>query len=168
MARCASWCGIGFQKHGAFSPLKVYIDTSVVGGCFDDEFSEQSRALFNMAKQGKICLLLSNILADELSLAPERIQKVITDLPRNSFEIVQENEASRRLRDKYLEAGVVGTIHANDAHHVAIATVCGADLVVSWNFKHIVHYEKIHQFKQINKESGYGAIEIFSPLEVIG
>lgn len=88
--------------------MRVYIDTSVVGGCFDDEFSEESHALFEMAKRGKISLLISNILADELTLAPESVQNVITELPQGSFEVVQENEESRRLRDKYLEAGVVG------------------------------------------------------------
>jgi len=147
--------------------MRVYIDTAVVGGCFDDEFSEESRALFDMARQGKIRLMIFNILVDELSLAAGRIQKVVAELPQHSFEIVQENEASRRLRDNYLEAGVVGISHANDAHHVAIATVSGADMIVSWNFKHIVHFEKIRQFNRVNLEAGYGAIEIFSPLEVI-
>ncbi len=147
--------------------MRVYIDTSVVGGCFDDEFSEESRALFDMAKRGEISLLISNILVDELTLAPERVQEVVTELPQDSLEVVQENEESRGLRDKYLEAGVIGIIYANDAHHVAIATVSGADMIVSWNFKHIVHYEKIRQFNQVNTEAGYDAVEIFSPFEVI-
>jgi hypothetical protein len=87
--------------------MRVYIDTSVVGGCFDDEFSEESCALFEMAKSGKISFLISNILADELTIAPERVQNVVVDLPRNSFEIVQESDESHRLRDRYLAAGVV-------------------------------------------------------------
>jgi predicted nucleic acid-binding protein len=147
--------------------MRVYIDTSVVGGCFDDEFSQESRALFAMAEKGKICLLISNVLADELTLAPEQVQKVITELPQGSFEVVQENEESRRLRDMYLKIGVVGITHVNDAHHVAIASVSHADMIVSWNFKHIVHFEKIREFNRVNTEAGYSAIEIFSPLEVI-
>ncbi len=71
-----------------------------------------------MAKRGLISLLISYILADELTLAPERVQKVVTELPQDSLEVVQENEESRGLRDKYLEAGVIGITHANDAHHV--------------------------------------------------
>ena len=120
-----------------------------------------------MAKRGEISLLISNILVDELTLAPERVQEVVTELPQDSLEVVQENEESRGLRDKYLEAGVIGITHANDAHHVAIATISGADMIVSWNFKHIVHYEKIRQFNQVNTEAGYDAVEIFSPMEVI-
>ena len=57
--------------------IRIYIDTSVVGGCFDDEFSEESWALFEMAKTGKISLLISNILADELVIAPKPVQKVV-------------------------------------------------------------------------------------------
>lgn len=112
-------------------------------------------------------MLISNILADELNLAPERVQKVVAELPPDSFEIVYESEISRELRDQYLKAGVVGSNHVNDAHHVAIATVSDADMIVSWNFKHIVHYEKIRQFNQVNARAGYGALEIYSPLEVI-
>jgi predicted nucleic acid-binding protein len=147
--------------------IRVYIDTSVVGGCFDDEFSEASQALFEMAGRGEISLLISNILVDELTLAPERVQKVVADLPAGSFEIIQESEASRQLRDKYLDAGVVGAPHVNDAHHVAIATVSAADMIVSWNFKHLVHYDKIRQFNEVNVAAGYPAIQIFCPLEVI-
>lgn len=79
----------------------------------------------------------------------------------------RESEESRRLRDGYPDAGVVKAPHFNDAHHVAIATVSGADMIVSWNFKHIVHYDKIRQFNRINIEAGYTAIQIYCPLEVI-
>ena len=140
---------------------------AVVGGCFDEEFSEHSRAFFEMVKTNIMTLLISNILADELTMAPERVQKIVTDLPKNSFEIVLESEESRRLRDRYLNGAVVGATHVNDAHHVAIATVSGADMIVSWNFKHIVHYNKIRQFNKINTEAGYEPIQIYCPLEVI-
>lgn len=69
--------------------MRVYIDTSVVGGCFDDEFSEEIRTLIKMAKSGKISSMISNILADELSLAPERVQNVISELPKGVFEVIQ-------------------------------------------------------------------------------
>ena len=56
---------------------------------------------------------------------------------------------------------------ANDAGHVAAATVAGADLIVSWNFRHIVHYDKIRAYNAVNLLHGYREIEIRSPLEVI-
>jgi len=147
--------------------LRVYIDTSVVGGCFDDEFSDESRTLIDMAKSGELILLISNILVDELTQAPEKVQQVVTDLPPDAIEILEENSDSHVLRDLYLQAGVVGVTHFNDAHHVAIATVSNADMIVSWNFKHIVHYDKIRRFNEVNQKAGYNEIKIFSPLEVI-
>jgi predicted nucleic acid-binding protein len=147
--------------------LRVYIDTSVIGGCFDDEFSDESRALIDLAKFGKIILLISNILVDELTQAPEKVQRVVTDLPPDAFELLEESHESRKLRDLYIQADVVGVTHFNDAHHVAMATVSNADMIVSWNFKHIVHYEKIRQFNEVNQKAGYHEIKIFSPLEVI-
>lgn len=147
--------------------MRVYIDTSVVGGCFDDEFSEESKAIFGMARAGEITLLLSNILADELLLAPENVQYVVADLPDGTFEIVNESKESRELRDLYLVAGIVGKTQINDAHHVAIATVHKADMIISWNFKHIVHYDKIWHFNEVNARADYPKIQIYSPLEVV-
>jgi hypothetical protein len=71
------------------------------------------------------------------------------------------------LRDAYLAAGVVGAASENDAHHVALAAVARADLIVSWNFKHIVHVDKIRRFNAVNLIEGYGMIDIRSPLEVV-
>ena len=74
---------------------------------------------------------------------------------------------SEQLRDAYLAAGVVGPAAMNDAHHVALATVARADLIVSWNFRHIVHVEKIRRFNAVNLMEGYVTIDIRSPREVV-
>ena len=74
---------------------------------------------------------------------------------------------SELLRDRYLAAGVVGPASVDDAHHVALATIAHADLIVSWNFKHIVHFEKIRGFNAVNLREGYQTIEIHSPKEVV-
>ena len=74
---------------------------------------------------------------------------------------------AERLRDAYLRAGVVTSVSSDDALHVAVATIARAEMIVSWNFKHIVHYEKIRGFNAINVLEGYGTVEIHSPLEVI-
>jgi len=95
------------------------------------------------------------------------VQAILDDLPRQSLEFVNESVESRRLRDCYLAAKVVGPAHATDAHHVALATVARADLIVSWNFKHIVHYDKIRGFNAVNLREGYPPLAIHSPLEVI-
>lgn len=71
------------------------------------------------------------------------------------------------LRDRYIEAGILTRARLNDAAHVALATVAEADLIVSWNFRHLVHFAKIRQYSGVNLTLGYKSIEIRSPKEVI-
>lgn len=82
-------------------------------------------------------------------------------------EIVETTEESIKLRDAYIEAGIVSEKYSNDAMHVAVATVSNCSVIVSWNFKHIVHFEKIPLYNAINVLQGFHQISIFSPLEVI-
>ncbi len=147
--------------------LRIYVDTSVVGGCCDVEFKVASLAFMEMVKRGEVTLIMSNILAVELEGAPRQVQDILVDLPTTSMEAVCESDEARRLRDMYLKDGVVNPAHSNDALHVAIATVAKADMIVSWNFKHIVHFEKIWGFNAVNLREGYGNLVIYSPLEVV-
>ena len=51
--------------------------------------------------------------------------------------------------------------------HIALATVADVDVVVSWNFRHVVRFEKIRRiFNAVNLELGYKPIQIYSPREV--
>ena len=147
--------------------LRVYIDTSVIGGCFDDEFVEESRSLVEIAHEGRITLVVSDLLARELDDAPPDVRAVLAQLPTDAVERVYMNEESERLRRAYLDAGVVGEHHANDAHHVALATIARVDAMVSWNFRHIVHLDRIRLFNSVNLREGYPVIEIRSPRELV-
>ena len=126
--------------------LRVYLDTSVIGGCFDIEFSVESHAILKMAKQGKITLLVSDLLLEELTHAPENVKGVLPQVPVDSVEQV---------------------IRGEDAHHVALATIARADVIASWNFAHIVNFKKIRLFNAVNLREGYPLIDIRSPSEVV-
>ena len=147
--------------------LRVYVDTSVVGGCLDEEFKKESLALFNMARRDEVIILISDLLTEELARAPVEVQQVLLSLPPECVEEIRRSEESRRLRQAYVEENVVSPKSANDAHHVALATIAGADVVVSWNFKHIVHFDKIPKYNAVNVLNGYKHIGIYSPSEVI-
>ena len=86
---------------------RIYIDTSVIGGCWDDEFAAESRALFEKARRGEIVLLLSDLLAEELSEAPENVREIPAGLPPEAVERPTADDESLRLRDAYLAS--VGT-----------------------------------------------------------
>ena len=121
---------------------RVYVDTSVFGGAADEEFSDASRTFFDRVCRGDFVLLISQITLDELTGAPGNVQQVLKDLPDDSLVHVANDDEARDLAQAHLDAGVLGRSSVADALHVATATVARADLVVSWNFRHIVNYSK--------------------------
>ena len=147
--------------------LRVYLDTSVIGGCLDVEFSLESNRLIKDIKQQKIIMLLSELVINELIDAPSTVQYILKSIPPTTIEIINLTEEIIQLRDAYIQAGVVGKKSLNDAGHVAAATIARADAIVSWNFKHIVRLDKMKAYNQINLFNGYGILTIVSPKEVI-
>lgn len=147
--------------------LRIYTDTSVFGGPFDEEFSEPSRRFFEEVCQGRYALLISDVTTREIQKGPPHVRQFFLALPEEHMERVVITDEVLTLRDRYIDAGILAPVRIDDAAHVALATVAEADLVVSWNFRHLVHFEKIRQYNSVNLTLGYKTIEIRSPKEVI-
>ena len=145
---------------------RIYIDTSVVGGYFDDEFSADTIPFFERVKNGEIIVILSDLLYAELFRAPGFVKELLTTLPKENIENVILSLEATELADKYIEAKVVGKTSRADCQHIAIATLCKADVLVSWNFKHIVNLERIRGYNGINYQVGHNMIEIRTPKEI--
>jgi predicted nucleic acid-binding protein len=142
--------------------MRIYVDTSVIGGCFDEEFAATSNHLIEYALSGKVVLLISDVVLRELENAPEFVRNLVSTLPDSCIERVYSDKESFELRDAYLEAKILGTKWLDDMTHVAIATVSRADAIVSWNFKHIVRLDKMKAYNQVNLLNGI--LTIISPL----
>lgn len=134
----------------------IYIDTSIVGGYFDEEFKEATIELFKWLERKEIIFIVSNLLDLELIDAPERVREILQNYSNDNFERVSLTTQSIELADKYILEKVVGKTSIEDCRHIALATINKVDVLVSWNFKHIV-----------NLKSGYGMIEIRSPKDLI-
>ena len=147
--------------------LRVYLDTSVIGGCCDDEFREYSNQLLEEFGKGLFQAVVSELTDVEIARAPDEVVKIYQKLMEIGCEVLEITDDGERLADKYLSRKIVTPQYRNDALHIAIATINNIDILVSWNFKHIVHYEKIRMFNAVNLENGYRMIEIYSPMEVI-
>lgn len=146
---------------------KVYIDTSVFGGVFDKEFDNPSRFFFQRMREGAFHVVVSPVVEAELAGAPERVKTFYHDtIPL--CEKVGITDSALRLQEAYLRQRILSSEWESDALHVAVATVCKCDIIVSWNFKHIVNYQKIPLYNAVNISHGYGQIAIYSPLEVVG
>ena len=146
---------------------RIYIDTSVIGGCFDKEYDKASKQLWNEFRTGKKVALASDLLLLELEEAPARVRRLLNDLPANSIEYISLDEEAIALANAYLRDGAVAESSLSDARHIAIATIARADILVSWNFKHIVNLNRIRRFNSVNLKLGYPTIEIRSPSEVL-
>lgn len=147
--------------------IQVYVDTSVFGGVHDEEFSGPSRLFFEKARKGKCLVLVSQITLDELATAPDDVRKVLETLPRETVREVPVEPEAVELAQTYVDRGALSNKWLDDAIHVAVATVSNADLILSWNFKHMVNYDKIRKFNSVNLFLGYRQLDIRSPLEVI-
>jgi hypothetical protein len=84
---------------------RVYLDTSVIGGCLDEEFAEASQALLTMARRGEITLVVSKLLVDELVMSPGPVAQLFEDLPGECIERVDVTGECTELRDRYLAGG---------------------------------------------------------------
>lgn len=146
---------------------RIYVDTSVIGGCHDDEFAEWSEQLMKEFRLGLYMPVISELTQAEISKAPEQVQDVLFDLIDAGCEVVSETNESLELAQKYIESGILSENFKNDARHIALAAVNNVDIMVSWNFKHIVHFDQIRRFNGVNLKEGYKMIEIHSPREVI-
>ncbi len=147
--------------------FRVYADTSVFGGCFDDEFGDESKRFFDAIREGRFTLLVSATTLAELQRAPDNVRQVLAKLPPDAVEVLEFTQEIARLRDAYLAAGILKAENKSDAEHIASASVADSDFVVSWNFRHIVHFEKIAKYQAVNLMNGYREIRIYSPKEVV-
>ncbi|GIK16448.1 MAG: hypothetical protein BroJett003_14120 [Planctomycetota bacterium] len=146
--------------------LRIFVDTSVFGGCFDSKFEADSRRIVELARTARIVLIISDVVLAELEPAPEPVRAILQGPTRPQLEVYPIDDEVADLRDAYLSAGVLTQRWIGDATHVATATVARADALVSWNFKHIVRLDRIKAFNQVNLANGYGILMILSPAEL--
>ena len=145
----------------------VYVDASVIGGCEDSEFAEATLSLWQLFIQGVYIMVLSEHTLRELQGAPESVRNRLFEIPEAHQIILADTPEADALAEAYQAHGVVGPGSRSDALHVALATIGRVDVLVSWNFKHIVNLGRIRLFNAVNLEEGYGLIEIRTPKEVL-
>jgi len=110
--------------------------------------------------------VVSTIVATEIGSAPEPVQATYRELLELGAEVLEVGEAAIQLAEGYLKHRVLPRRYLADCLHIAVATVAGVDLLVSWNFRHVVRFDKIRVFNAVNLERGYRQLEIYSPREV--
>ena len=147
--------------------MRIYLDTSVIGGVLDKEFRAGSQRLVHEIERGVHTAVISDVTVGEIELAPKQIKEILFGIIETGhIERVVLTEEMVNLAERYLEQGIVSRKYEEDALHIAVATIAKVDVLVSWNFKHIVNLNRIHGFNKVNAEFKYPVLEIRSPLEV--
>ena len=144
----------------------VFAGTSVFGSVFDPEFSAPSRRFFDEVDAGRFSLVVSPVVLEEIGSAPETVQELFA-ASYDSARVEDISNEALELREIYLEFGIVSGRSMADALHGAVATLARCELILSWNFRDIVHFDKIRKYNAVNMLKGYDQIAIHSPLEVI-
>ena len=148
--------------------LRVYVDASVFGGYFDDEFAAGTKPFFEAILAGRATALISDTLVDELRSAPDQVRALLHRVMARPYEHLPVRPETLALRNAYLRAGVLAPKWADDALHVAHAVTARADVIVSWNFKHLVNPRRIRGFSGVDVAEGFGPVVIMTPADVAG
>lgn len=146
---------------------RIYIDTSVIGGYYDEEFEEATKQLFERIANKEFIVYFSEVNETELEFAPEHIKEVKTLIPADCIRHIEIDDEVEALTQTYIKEKALGKSSENDAYHIALASVNRLDCLISWNFRHIVNFDKIKMFNSINIRLGYPLIDIRSPLEFL-
>lgn len=145
---------------------RIYIDTSVIGGLFDIEFSTDTKPFFARVESGEIKIVYSEITNNELEYSPDKVKTYFEQIPVKHKEFVEITPEAVNLADTYIREKVVGKTSRADCLHIALATIHKVDILVSWNFKHIVNISRIRGYNSINLRLGHQTLEIRTPKEI--
>ena len=119
-----------------------------------------------MVNNGSLVLVISNLLKAELVLAPIDVRNYLNQYSVPMIEEVSLTPKAIALAEQYIAEKVVGETSLADCQHIAIATLAKVDVLVSWNFKHIVNLTRIRGYNSVNLRMGYSILEIRSPTEI--
>jgi predicted nucleic acid-binding protein len=147
--------------------LNLYIDTSVIEGYFDIEFQDETIILFEKIVQNEFHIIYSSVTEEELINAPSQVRNLLSSIPTENKTKIELTEEAVLLGDTYIAENVVGKTSREDCFHIALATIHKADVLVSWNFKHIVNVTRIRGYNAVNLKLGYATLDIRSPKEII-
>ena len=111
--------------------MRIYVDTSVFGGCFDPEFQVWSNRLIDLFRIGKYTAVISEVSEFELKIAPKLIQQILVDIPKKNLEIIKLTEEARQLSKYYIKEKIVTKKSLADTQHIAVATIQQVDLLVA-------------------------------------
>lgn len=151
--------------------FKVYLDTSIISAAIDEREPEKRKytlRLIEEIKQGKYEAYISSVVLLEIgesdATTAKKLLSIIDDF---SPEILSVSDEIEELAKQYIARNIIPVKYADDALHIAVASANALDIIISWNFEHIVKIKTIREAPAVNLLMGYKELAIYSPLEVV-
>lgn len=151
--------------------LRLYLETSIISAVIDErepEKKELTLRLLDEIKKEEYELFISELVTVEIDKSSQqtalKLRDILKKLQPEELTITDEIKV---LADKYIAEKIIPLKYVNDALHIAAASVNELDVIISWNFEHIVKLKTKREVMGINVFMGYKEIDIYSPLEVV-
>lgn len=151
----------------ALPPLTLYLDTSVIGGYFDEEFAEETRRLWELALSGGYRFVASAVTEREIAGAPPHVSALFIDTFTDRGSLLPLTSEAEDLALRYIAEQVVSQRYLDDAQHIAASVIHRVEVVVSWNFKHLANLARESGFNRVNRACGYPEVKIITPKHLI-
>ena len=153
--------------------IKLYLDTSIINFALAEDIGEpEKNATLKLCQEinaGKYEAFISEIVIREIARTPDEARrKKLLDFVQNfNVQTLAVNPEAQNMAERYVEEKIIPTVYLDDALHIALTTINGLDVLVSWNFKHLVKHKTRYEVSGVNILMGYQTIDICTPLEVI-
>lgn len=147
--------------------LKIYLDTSVYSALYDDRDKirqNQTKEFWDNIKNYELCY--SDINLEEINGVTNQELRNKLKILLNKGKRIEESSEVKELSQIYVKEGLIPEKYESDAMHIAFTSVYSLDILVSWNFKHLVKRKTRIGVNLINLREGYKSIEILAPPEL--
>jgi predicted nucleic acid-binding protein len=125
-------------------------------------------ALWEDIKQGAHNIFISNVVLDEISENSEGKRMVLLEyLAEIEYTLIQVDDEIRAYAEKIVSEGILTDRQYDDCLHIGCAVVNQCNMLLSWNFKHMVKVKTLNGIRSINAMLGYHGIDIFPPSMII-
>jgi predicted nucleic acid-binding protein len=126
-------------------------------------------ALWELIKAGQYDVVLSSAVFYELSRCSEEKRRILAEyLAEIQYENTAITDEMLQTAERFIELNVLTRKSYIDCQHISAAIHTGCDLVVSWNFDHMVNVKTIQGAKVITALEGYKDILICAPNMLLG
>ena len=147
--------------------LKVYLDTSVISHLNQEdvpEKMEQTREVWKILQMGKYDVVISDLVLAEINECKEPKKSILKEyLSKINYERLEITEETEKIANEIINEGILNSKSFDDCLHIASAIINDCNIIVSWNFKHMVNVDTINGIRRITFAKRYNNIDIYAP-----